>query len=37
MPTTRSVPPTAGGDAGRGFAGWKLGTPPPSAPIGRTR
>ena len=37
MPTTRTDPPTAGGAAGRGFDGWKLGTPPPRAPIGRTR
>ena len=34
---TCAFPPTAGGVAGRGFAGWKFGEPPPSASIGRTR
>src|SRR3954447_12232908 len=34
---TCTLPPTAGGVAGRGFDGWKFGAPPPSAPIGRRR
>src|SRR4051794_14931236 len=34
---TFALPPTAGGDTGRAFAGWKLGALPPSALSGRRR
>ena len=37
IPTTVSEPPTEGVTAGRWLTGVKLGTPPPSAPIGRRR